>query len=61
MDKFNDLSHPNDTWKAAKQLTKPKSSQVLHLKVDDVVVEEESMVANTVTPSMTSSWKRSKN
>jgi hypothetical protein len=22
MDKFNNLSHPNDTWKAAKQLTK---------------------------------------
>jgi hypothetical protein len=48
MDKFNDLSHPNDTWKAAKQLTRPKSSQVLRLRVNDMIVEEESMVANTL-------------
>jgi exonuclease III len=48
MAKFNNLSHPNDAWKAAKQLTKPKSSQVLQLRVNDVIVEEELMVANTL-------------
>jgi hypothetical protein len=48
MPKFNNLSHPNDTWKAAKQLTKPKSSQVIQLRVGDRIVEEEAMVANTL-------------
>jgi hypothetical protein len=48
MDKFNNLSHPNDAWKAAKQLTNPKTPQVLQLRVGDTIVEEELMVANTL-------------
>jgi hypothetical protein len=44
--KFNSLSHPNDAWKAAKALIKPKTFEKLQLRVDDKVVQEEAEVAN---------------
>jgi hypothetical protein len=48
LDKFNSFSHPNDAWKAAKAITKPKSSQTLQVRVDDNVVHDESEVANAL-------------
>jgi hypothetical protein len=50
LDKFDFFSHPNDmmhdAWKAAKAITKPKTSQTLQVKVDDNVVHDESEVAS---------------
>jgi hypothetical protein len=48
LDKFNSFFHPNDAWKAAKAITKPKSSQTLQVRVDDNVVHDESEVANAL-------------
>jgi hypothetical protein len=42
--KFNSLHHPNDVWKAAKALIKPKASEKLQIRVDDKVVQEEAEV-----------------